>query len=268
MPFEIAVATGLPASQCRGTSVRSTSRSRGNRDRHDLSASHLLTHKSIAVLYDGMHVPAASVKHPPNRARRDAAATRRADAFASTTTNVARSSCRSRERRSAIARTTRSRSTTSRAKRRSRRACSITTSRRSATSTSPASARSPTSSSSAARTVPTNLPPIERVRAGLDAYLDHITPALARVRLAHARRHRLGSRGRRGDRGRAHAALRSLPRAARRSSRCSRATPRFETAVRGWIGFVEHATIDWCANPRLTRERASRSARRRSCSRS
>src|SRR5688500_9641831 len=27
---------------------------------------------------------------------------------------------------------------------------------------------------------------------------------------------------------------------------------RFETAVRGWIGFVEAASIDWCANPRLT----------------
>ncbi len=29
---------------------------------------------------------------------------------------------------------------------------------------------------------------------------------------------------------------------------------RFETAVRGWIGFVEGATIDWAANPRLTGE--------------
>lgn len=28
---------------------------------------------------------------------------------------------------------------------------------------------------------------------------------------------------------------------------------RFETAVRGWIGFVEAASIDWCANPRLSR---------------
>jgi hypothetical protein len=27
---------------------------------------------------------------------------------------------------------------------------------------------------------------------------------------------------------------------------------RFETAVRGWIGFVEAASIDWCANPRLS----------------
>ena len=27
----------------------------------------------------------------------------------------------------------------------------------------------------------------------------------------------------------------------------------FETVVRGWIGFVEGASIDWCANPRLTR---------------
>jgi hypothetical protein len=27
---------------------------------------------------------------------------------------------------------------------------------------------------------------------------------------------------------------------------------RFETAIRGWIGFVEAASIDWCANPRLS----------------
>jgi len=30
--------------------------------------------------------------------------------------------------------------------------------------------------------------------------------------------------------------------------------PKFEIAIRGWIGFVEHATIDWCADPKLTRE--------------
>ncbi len=29
--------------------------------------------------------------------------------------------------------------------------------------------------------------------------------------------------------------------------------PRFQIAIRGWIGFVEAATIDWCANPRMTR---------------
>ena len=29
---------------------------------------------------------------------------------------------------------------------------------------------------------------------------------------------------------------------------------RFQISVRGWIGFVESATIDWCANPRLSRE--------------
>lgn len=29
---------------------------------------------------------------------------------------------------------------------------------------------------------------------------------------------------------------------------------KFETIVRGWIGFVEAASIDWCANPRLTRD--------------
>lgn len=29
---------------------------------------------------------------------------------------------------------------------------------------------------------------------------------------------------------------------------------RFETIVRGWIGFVEATSIDWCANPRLSRD--------------
>lgn len=29
---------------------------------------------------------------------------------------------------------------------------------------------------------------------------------------------------------------------------------RFEIMLKGWIGFVEAASIDWCANPRLTRD--------------
>jgi hypothetical protein len=29
--------------------------------------------------------------------------------------------------------------------------------------------------------------------------------------------------------------------------------PRFETAIRGWIGFVEGAVIDWCVQPKLDR---------------
>jgi hypothetical protein len=29
--------------------------------------------------------------------------------------------------------------------------------------------------------------------------------------------------------------------------------PTVELAVRGWIGFVEAASIDWCASPRVTR---------------
>ncbi len=28
---------------------------------------------------------------------------------------------------------------------------------------------------------------------------------------------------------------------------------RFNVAVRGWIGFVEHVSIDWCADPKLSR---------------
>ena len=33
-----------------------------------------------------------------------------------------------------------------------------------------------------------------------------------------------------------------------------RSDVRFATIVRGWIGFVEAASIDWVANPRMTRD--------------
>jgi hypothetical protein len=33
-----------------------------------------------------------------------------------------------------------------------------------------------------------------------------------------------------------------------------RGDPRFEIALRGWLGFVEAASIDWCASPRLGRD--------------
>jgi AcrR family transcriptional regulator len=100
--------------------------------------------------------------------------------------------------------------------------------------------------------VPLELPPIERVRAGVDAYLEHIhRHSRAFVALM---RGGIGSdpevaavidsvRGRLFDRflvGSPFAALLA-------------GDARFETAVRGWIGFVEAASIDWCANPRLSR---------------
>ena len=99
--------------------------------------------------------------------------------------------------------------------------------------------------------LPTNLPPAERVRAGLEAYLDHISEhsrafvSLMRggigsdpevVQVIESVRRRLADRFIEGS------LLSDLA-----------GNAKFETAVRGWIGFVEAASIDWCANPRLTR---------------
>jgi AcrR family transcriptional regulator len=95
--------------------------------------------------------------------------------------------------------------------------------------------------------------PIERARAGLDAYLDHIT--------RHRRAFVSLMRGGIGSDPEVVAVVESVraqmfdtflkdsPFAPLVSG-----DPKFETAVRGWIGFVEAATIDWCTNPRLTRE--------------
>ena len=164
--------------------------------------------------------------------------------------------------RSPIAPTTTSRSTTSRARRRSRRACSITTSRPSAISTSPACARSPTSSSSAVTRSPTTsrrssaCAPARRLPRSHHA-------ARARVRLAHARRHRLaiprsprsieGVRTRLFDQFLDRLAVRAAARAA---------TSRFETAVRGWIGFVEARVDRLVREPAADARRAPRAARR------
>lgn len=101
--------------------------------------------------------------------------------------------------------------------------------------------------------IATDLPPAERVRAGLDAYLDHITqhsrafvslmrggigsdPEVALV--IESVRERLAARFLDGSP--------FAPMLAR--------DPSFATALRGWIGFVEGATIDWCAHPRLSRD--------------
>jgi AcrR family transcriptional regulator len=99
--------------------------------------------------------------------------------------------------------------------------------------------------------IPTDLPPVDRVRAGLDAYLDHVHQhsrafvSLMRggigsdpevVQVIESVRRRLADRFVEGS---------LLPDLA--------GNVKFETTVRGWIGFVEAASIDWCANPRLTR---------------
>jgi AcrR family transcriptional regulator len=101
--------------------------------------------------------------------------------------------------------------------------------------------------------VPTDLPPPERVRAGLDAYLAHISQhARAYVSLM---RGGIGSdpevaqvvegvRRRLADR-----FLEGSPFAPMLAGK-----PRFETMLRGWIGFVEAATIAWCEAPRMSRD--------------
>jgi len=104
----------------------------------------------------------------------------------------------------------------------------------------------------AVTSIPANLAPIDQARAGLDAYLDHITRhARAFVSLM---RGGIGSdpevadvvesvRGQMFD-----TFLKDQPFAP-----LLQGNLRFLTAIRGWIGFVEHTTIDWCVNPRMTR---------------
>jgi AcrR family transcriptional regulator len=98
-----------------------------------------------------------------------------------------------------------------------------------------------------------NLPPIERVRTGLDAYLDHISQ--------HARAYVSLMRGGIGSDPEVAGVVEGVRK--RLTDNFLEQTPfaamlagdvRFQTAVRGWIGFVEGATIDWCANRRMSRE--------------
>jgi AcrR family transcriptional regulator len=99
--------------------------------------------------------------------------------------------------------------------------------------------------------IPTDLPPPDRLRVGLDAYLEHVSqhsrafvalmrggigsdPEVARV--IESVRQRLA------DKFLDRSPLAQLARDAK-----------LEAVVRGWLGFVEAASIDWCANPRLSR---------------
>jgi len=100
--------------------------------------------------------------------------------------------------------------------------------------------------------VPNELPPIDRVRSGVDAYLEHIT--------RHSRAFVALMRGGIGSDPEVAAVVENVR--TRLFEKFLDGSPfasllagdaRFETAVRGWIGFVEAASIDWCANPRLSR---------------
>lgn len=101
--------------------------------------------------------------------------------------------------------------------------------------------------------IPADLPPIDRVRAGLDAYLDHISQ--------HSRAYVSLMRGGIGSDPEVAQVVEGVR--TRLADNFLEQTPfaqylskdeRFHISVRGWIGFVEGATIDWCANPRISRE--------------
>jgi AcrR family transcriptional regulator len=100
--------------------------------------------------------------------------------------------------------------------------------------------------------VPESLAPIDRVRTSVDAYLEHIS--------RHSRAFVALMRGGIGSDPEVAAIIESVR--TRLFEKFLDGSPfavllagdaRFETAVRGWIGFVEAASIDWCANPRLSR---------------
>ena len=99
------------------------------------------------------------------------------------------------------------------------------------------------------------LPPLERMRAGLDAYLDHVS--------RHARAFVALMRGGIGSDPEVAAVIEDVRRtyvqqflARAGGTPLAGATldlPRVRLAVRGWIGMVEAASIDWLASPGLDR---------------
>lgn len=100
--------------------------------------------------------------------------------------------------------------------------------------------------------LPADLAPIDRVNAGLEAYLDHIS--------LHSRAFVSLMRGGIGSDPEVAAVIEGVR--MRMIDNFLEQTPfatmlardtRFETAVRGWIGFVEATSIDWCANQRMSR---------------
>lgn len=96
------------------------------------------------------------------------------------------------------------------------------------------------------------LAPIDRVRTAIDAYLDHIT--------RHSRAFVALMRGGIGSDPEVAAVIEGVR--TQLFAKFLDGSPfatlvvgdvKFETAIRGWIGFVEATSIDWCANPRLDR---------------
>ena len=102
-------------------------------------------------------------------------------------------------------------------------------------------------------TTPRDLPPLDRVRGGLTAFLDYVHQ--------HSRAFVALMRGGIGSDPEVAAVVESVR--TRLYERFLEGSPiatvlrgdvKFEVALRGWIGFVEAASIDWCAAPRLSRD--------------
>jgi AcrR family transcriptional regulator len=97
-----------------------------------------------------------------------------------------------------------------------------------------------------------DLPPVDRIRHSVDAYLEHIS--------RHSRAFVALMRGGIGSDPEVAAVVDSVRTrlfdkllAGSALATQIAGNVRFETAMRGWIGFVEAASIDWCAHPRLSR---------------
>jgi len=100
--------------------------------------------------------------------------------------------------------------------------------------------------------VPTDLAPADRVRHSLDAYLDFVTE--------HSRAYVSLLRGGIGSDPEVNAVVTGVRKRLAESFVAGTplepmlaGKPAFETAVRGWLGFVEHASIDWLENQRMPR---------------
>lgn len=100
--------------------------------------------------------------------------------------------------------------------------------------------------------VPTDLAPADRVRHSLDAYLDFVTD--------HSRAYVSLLRGGIGSDPEVNAVVTGVRKRLAESfvvgtplEPMLAGKPAFETAVRGWLGFVEHASIDWLENQRMPR---------------
>lgn len=101
--------------------------------------------------------------------------------------------------------------------------------------------------------VPEDLPPIEQVRKSIDAYLGFVSQrAQAFISLM---------RGGIGSDPQVASVIEGVRKQLFDSflsgspfAEILIGNAKFETAVKGWIGFCEHVSLDWAANPRMSRE--------------